>query len=204
MFWHHRKCCYQFFTLTTQARAQGECPHQWLQRQIQGAVLSQRNGYLHHHRSQRNIVHKGRGHSRNLPRKNTITSINMTVSICQLTQSIISMATIRRRSSPTPSIMPSVMLPIHSISPSSVSASMSIKSAAKNRSVDHSTRANMASKSSMSASIIRNMAPSRAVQPSERRCSSGTECRKNKLMTNNNAAEHLISSCLFRMGYCKR
>lgn len=119
----------------------------------------------------------------------------------RLTHSIINIATIRRRSSPTPKIMPSVMFPIHSIRPSSVRASMSINNAAKNNSVDHSTRANIASRSSMSASMIKNIAPNRAVQPSERRCSSGTECKKNKLITKAKAAVHLINSCLLRMGY---
>lgn len=116
---------------------------------------------------------------------------------------MIKMATISRRSSPTPRIMPSVMLPIHSISPSSVRASMRINRAAKKSSVDHSTRASMASMSSMSARMMRNMAPSRAVHPKDSLWSSGTECRKNKLITKTKAAEHLISSGLLRMGYCR-
>lgn len=47
--------------------------------------------------------------------------------------------------------------------------------AAKNNNVDHSTRANTASISSLSAKINNNIAPKRAVHPSDKRCISGTE-----------------------------
>lgn len=97
--------------------------------------------------------------------------------------------------------MPSVMLPIHSIKPSSVRASIRMNRAAKKRRVDHSTLARMASMSSMSARMMRNMAPSKAVQPKDSLWSSGTECKKNRLITKIKAAEHLIRSGLLRMGY---
>lgn len=93
------------------------------------------------------------------------------------------------------------MLPIHSMSPNSERASIRMNRAAKNSNVDHSTLAKMASMSSMSARIIRKMAPSSAVHPKDRRCNSGTECKKNKLITKTNAHVHLISNALLRIGY---
>lgn len=131
----------------------------------------------------------------------------------------------RRDSSPTDKIIFSVCRPIQSMSPSSESASIKTNSAAKNSKVDHSTRASTASMSSLKFKLINiaitqgamcksthrsdnmsnNMAPSRAVQPSDKRCRFGTECRKKKLMTKISVIDDLMSNLTFLIGYfaCK-
>lgn len=83
------------------------------------------------------------------------------------THNIIRMATANRDSSLTDRMTFSVCVPIQSIKPSSANDSISTKSAAKNSSVDHSTRAKIASISSRSESINSKMAPRRAVHPSD-------------------------------------
>lgn len=85
------------------------------------------------------------------------------------TQSMINIATVKRLSSPTTKIMFSACDPIHSMRPSSDSASISTNNAAKNNNVDHSTRAKTASMSCRSDSIKSRTAPSSAVQPSDNR-----------------------------------
>lgn len=76
-----------------------------------------------------------------------------------------------------------------------------MKSAVKNIRVLHSTLAKTFSISAL-AKISKSMTPSRADQPKDK-FNCGTECRKNKVMTNAKVNADFISRGKFLIGYCK-